>query len=118
LTARESAPLTVRAGQTTKSALVLEAGTILWLRIMDGSGDPIAASISVRDEEGREVTGLVGMADLQALYMDGAFSMSEHRLGPLPPGKYRVRAEADGVVAEKPVRLRGGEEKRLTLRLR
>ena len=118
LTAREAGPIRVRPGETTRTALVLEAGTVLWLKFTDAERAPVAATVSVTDEEGREVSGMVGMADMRALYIDGAFSTAEHRLGPLPPGKYRVRAEANGKVVEKPVRLRGNPEKRLTLRIR
>ncbi len=65
------------------------------------------------------MTGLLGLADIQQLYSEGAFSSTEHRIGPVPPGKYKVRAWTDdGKSAKKNVLVRAGEkEKRFTLRL-
>ena len=74
--------------------------------------------VSVTDWQGREMTGLFGMQDMQALLMEGAFSPTQMRLGPLPPGKYRVTATVDGRSMAKPVRLRGEPAKSLTLRVR
>lgn len=118
LTSIETGVVRVKAGQATRAALVLEPGTVLWLSFTDSDRNPKAATVSVTDTDGREYSGMVGMADLQALYIEGEFSPAEHRLGPLPPGKYIVRAHADGLSAEKSVRLRGDDEKRLTVRLK
>ncbi len=118
LTSIETGSVRVQAGQATRAALVLEPGTVLWLSFTDSDRNPKAATVSVTDTDGREYSGMVGMADLQALYIEGEFSPAEHRLGPLPPGKYIVRAHADGLSAEKSVRLRGDDEKRLTVRLK
>ena len=61
---------------------------------------------------------MFGVTDMQALYMEGEFSPHEHRLGPLPPGRYTVSAVIDGVHVEKKVRLKGEAEKRLAIRAR
>lgn len=118
LTCAECDPVEVRENGATSVSLQLEGGTILWVVLRDKAGKPAAAAVSVKDEEGREVTGMFGMNDLQALYMEGQFSPHEHRLGPLPPGLYTVSAVIDGDHVEKNVRLKGEAEKRLAMRAR
>jgi len=113
----ESAPVPVRAGNRSKLATRIEEGSILWIRIRDKEG-PRRATIRIVDSTDREWGGMFGMEDLQVLYLDGGFSPNEHRVGPLPPGKYRVYAESDGLSAAKPVTLRGNEERKLTVRLK
>lgn len=117
LTCPESEPVTVRSDAVAETTLRLEEGTILWIKLKDGAGDPTTASVSVTDEEEREMTGMFGMQDLQALYMEGAFSASEHRLGPLPEGRYRVTATNASGSESKLVRLRGEASKQVTLRI-
>ena len=114
----ESAPIRVTEGGAAKVRVALDQGTILWIKIKNADGDDAAASIRVVNDEGREMQGMFGMPDFQALYLEGAFSPTEHRLGPLPPGKYKVHAESGGVSASKSVRLRGEAEKMVTVRLR
>ena len=118
LTCAESEVVRVPEGGRVAVTLHLEQGTILWIRVRDADGDPTAAELSVTDETGREMTGMFGMQDLQALYMEGQFSPHEHRLGPLPPGRYEVTATVGGETEDKKVTLRGEAEKRLTLRIR
>ncbi len=118
LTCEESAPVTVGAGKRTAVTLHLEQGSVLWVRLKDSRGDPAAGLVSVTDEAGRELTGMVGVQDLQVLYLEGAFSPHEHRVGPLPPGRYRVSGSVGGKTATKTVRLRGEPEKKVTLRMR
>lgn len=118
LTCTETAPIQVPEGGSRSVHLELEAGTILWVALRDKSGAPTTAAVSVTDEDGREMTGAIGMSDLQALYMEGQFSPNEHRLGPLPPGKYTVTAVIDGIVVDKLARLRGEAQKKVTLRAR
>lgn len=118
LTCEESEPVEVPEGGSTSVTLRLDGGTILWVVLRDAAGKPTTAAVSVKDEAGREMTGTLGMSDLQALYMDGQFSPNEHRLGPLAPGRYEVTAVISGKVVSKKVRLRGEAEKRLGLRAR
>lgn len=118
LTCQESDPVRVPRGGTGHVTLRLEEGTVLLIRLKDAAGDPTAASVSVLDADGREMGGTLGMQDLQTLYLEGTFSTTEHRLGPLPPGKYKLSAVNDGGSATKSVRLRGEPEKKVTLRLR
>lgn len=116
---RESEPVRIREGERAEIELGLEAGTILWIQLEErGEGGPVRASVRVEDERGRDVAALFGFQDLQVLYVDGGFSPTEHRLGPLAPGRYVVHAEAGGQSAKKPVTLEGEEERKLVLRLK
>jgi protocatechuate 3,4-dioxygenase beta subunit len=118
LTCEESESVSVNEGRQTAVTLRLEPGTILLVVLRDKQGKPTSAAVSVTDESGREMTGMFGMADLQALYMDGQFSPTEHRLGPLAPGRYTVSAVINGQVVTKKVRLKGEAQERLALRAR
>lgn len=108
----------VAEGETRGVELRLEEGAVLWIKLLGGDGEPTKASVRVLDEDDREMGAMFGMQDLQKLYLEGGFSPSEHRLGPLPPGKYRVIAEGEGIRANKPVTIRGGGERKLTVRLK
>jgi hypothetical protein len=116
--AGDGAPVTVREGQKAETALTLEAGTVLRIRLdVRGEGEVPPATIRVLDGEGREVTGMLGLEDLQMLYMDGAYSRTEHRLGPVPAGRYTVHASGAGLSGERRLTLRGEAERTLTLTL-
>ena len=115
----ESAPISVRAGETSRLEVTLGAGAILWVRFKLEEGDEIPAHVQVTDSAGRDVTALLGLADIQSLYSKGGFSPTEYRVGPLAPGKYKVHAWTDdGKDAKKNVVVEAGEkEQRFTLRL-
>ena len=116
----EVGPVRVVEGARDSVELTLEQGTILWIQLKQrrGQGEPLRGSVRVVDEHGRDMAHLLGMADIQYLYGSGGFSPTEHRLGPLPPGRYVVHAEAEGRRASKPVVLRGEAERKLIVRLR
>jgi len=119
LASEESPAVRVRAGETSAVRLSLAEGTILRVVLFErDEGTPARAVVRVRDAEGREMGGMFSMQDLETLYMNGAFSPTEHRLGPLAPGRYEITARAaDGRSATKRVLLGGAPEKRVTLRL-
>ena len=72
----------------------------------------------VTDQDGNQVNGLWSLADLMKAFSGGGFSTDEQRVGPLPPGRYRVEAYAeDGRDAKKTVTLSGQEERPIRLRL-
>ncbi|MEM7518217.1 MAG: carboxypeptidase-like regulatory domain-containing protein, partial [Planctomycetota bacterium] len=110
----------IAEGETAKVELRLEPGVILWIKLKDREKQDIRASLQVLDEDGHDWGAMFGIEDLQLLYGEGGFSPTEHRLGPLPPGKYKVIARGeDGKKATKPVRIKAGEsERRVTLRLK
>ena len=73
--------------------------------------------LSVKDSEDREVGIFLGeVSDFDSLLRSA--STGEHRVGPLPPGAYRVTAVGRaGETKTKRVKLKPGVERKLTLRL-
>lgn len=115
---KESAQVRVRSGETSKVELVAGAGTELRVSLVDAQGEPMRAAIEVLDSEGRQVNGMMGMSELMANFRAG-INANEQKVGPLPPGDYRVKAyAADGKSASKPVTLNGQAEGTLKLRLK
>ena len=110
-------PVRVRAGATVDVQLRLELASVLVVEV-SRDGEVCSAHVSVTDEDGHELAALLGAEELQRLLTNGGLSRHEVRVGPLPPGRYQVRAELDGRVASKPVTLRGEPERKLKLRLR
>ncbi len=114
---RESAPVSVAEGAEVEVELVLEPGTLLVVSVEDAKGNSLRAHLRVWDEAGRDVAGLSESDAREKLLVQG-FSASQHRVGPLVPGRYRVVATtADGSSAEKSVTLAGRDERRLRIRL-
>jgi hypothetical protein len=119
LASEETRLIQVGTAELTEARLVLEEGTILWVKLLDGEGKGIQATISVRDGDGREVGTMVALDDIFDLLGGEGFSMTERRVGPLPPGEYEVIAtRADGRRETKPVTLRKRTERRLSIYFR
>lgn len=121
LASRESGPVTVTEGAVQDVELVLESSAVLVVELVQRDGDrtPVRARVLVQDENGRDVSSFLGMTDLQALYGQAGLSTTEHRVGPIPPGRYTVRAWAGELTAVKSATVRGDEgERRLTVRLK
>jgi hypothetical protein len=98
--------------------LTLAAGTFLFVTTVDAQNAPLRAQVSVTDEAGRDVAGLLSYQELGERFSRGGLSGNEQKIGALPPGKYRVRAVAsDGRTAETSVTLAGQAESRVTLAL-
>ncbi len=117
LASPETAPIPVRAGEAAEVELAVGPGTMLRVSVEDKSDKTLHASFSVRDEHGHEVGELFGMESMESLFSEG-ISSTEQRIGPLPPGEYKVTATAfDGRSASKPVKVRGQEERALKLRV-
>jgi hypothetical protein len=117
LASRESAAVDVDEGETSEVELVLEPGTLLRVSVEDEEGGSVRSALSVTDERGRELARLLGRDTLEAMMNEGV-SSTEQRVGPLPAGRYTVRATAsDGRGATRPVTLAGQGERRVKLRL-
>jgi len=111
----EGATVRVRAGESAQASIVMTQSTVLLVKLKSREGEDLRANVSVVDEGGREVGQMISLQDI----MQGGFSYTEKRIGPLPPGKYRVHAsDGEGRKASKPVTLRGDPERAVTLRLK
>ncbi|MFN0242309.1 MAG: carboxypeptidase regulatory-like domain-containing protein [Planctomycetota bacterium] len=116
LASNESAPVSVREGTQTEVALVMEPGTMVIVTVTEGDA-PARASVTVRDEKGREMSQLVSLAAIERLLTEGV-AQKERRIGPLPSGEYTIEASTpDGRTAKKRVTLRGQEDRTVVLRL-
>jgi len=113
----DEAAVTVRSGETSEVELAVETGTLVRVKLVDPDGLAKRSRVEVFDRDGREVGGLISARALRAQFTEGA-SSSEHEIGPLPPGRYRVIGTlSDGTTVDRSVRLRGEEVKEVTLRL-
>ncbi len=119
LTTQAEASVQIRERDTTEVQLTLDEGTLLLVDLTDRSGNRVQASLEVIDEHGRQVNGMYSLADLMAAQGSG-LDMALERIGPLPPGTYKVTARtADGRSASKPVSLSPGQgERKLKLRVK
>jgi len=114
--AGDGVPVDVRAGATAETSLALEAGTIVRIALKrKGDGAPPAGAVRVLDASGRDVSGMLGVSELQELYLDAAYSRSEHRLGPLAPGRYRIVVAIGAETSERSVTLRGEPDRNVTV---
>jgi hypothetical protein len=117
LAAPDGPVIEVREGEVTRSDIQLRRATVLNLGFEDASGEPINGIYRIRDERGRDVADLHGTASAMA-YGTWNPLASRQRRGPLPPGKYTVRADtAGGLTASAEVTLLGEFEKELVLRI-
>jgi uncharacterized GH25 family protein len=115
---KESAPVMVRSGDISTVELILEEGTLLRCVCEDSAGDPIRASVSVVDEDGREQTGLRTREQWMEVFTGGG-EQRETRVGPVPPGKYEVIFTTDdGDTARRVLRLTGRPERKVRVRIR
>jgi carboxypeptidase family protein len=118
LASAAAVPVRVRSDESSEVTLVLEPGTILLVSLEDSSGSDIPSRVSVVDDKGREMNGMLGLAELMERYA-GGLGDAVQRVGPLPAGTYEVRAIAeDGRSAQRPVSLTGQAERKVKLRLK
>jgi len=115
---QESGPIQVRAGGTSVVELMVEDGTLLICVCEDAEGNPLRASVSVRDEAGREQSSLKTREQWTQVFTGGG-EQRESTVGPLPPGKYEVTFTTDdGRTAQRNVRLTGRSERKVRVRIR
>lgn len=116
-TTRESAPVRTSPGEASSVELVMEGGTMLKVAVEDAQGKPVRASIRVVDDAGREYGNMMSAESFRTMFSEG-FSSTEQKMGPLPPGKYRVTATDDsGKSDSKPLSLSGQPERSLRIKL-
>jgi hypothetical protein len=117
LASSESPPVDVVTGETKTVKLTLAAGTRLSVNVVDKDSKPVHAQLSVTDEAGREVATMIGLAEIEEYVTSGGNASGATQVGPVGPGKYKVKAvRADGKVEQKSVNVSGGGEKKVTLR--
>jgi hypothetical protein len=105
-------------GGHAEARVALQPGTILVVTCLGQESKPIRGTISVLDEEGREVGAMISLAEAMKMFNENGFSTLERRIGPLPQGKYTVRATGpDGKLVTKPVSLTGQAERKITIHL-
>jgi hypothetical protein len=112
----DSAAVTVASGETKTVKVALSVGTKLIVRAVDGDDKPVQAAIQVFDEAGRDVAGMMALAEVMESFGSEGLSTGEPHVGPLAPGKYRVRGVANGKTVEKPVTLSSQPERTVTLK--
>jgi hypothetical protein len=114
----QSLPVRVREGESTEIEVTVDQGCILLVGISDKEGNPVRCSIEITDPDGNQINGLWSLSDLMEAFGSGTFSSDEQRIGPVAPGKYRIKATApDGRKANKPVTVRSQTERKVNLRL-
>ncbi len=105
--------------ETTETRVSLEAATYLVVTLEE-KGEPVEmrARYEVFDSNGSEVGSLMTAEQMRSLFNQGG-SNKERRMGPLPPGKYTVKATmSDGRTTDKRVSIRGRvSEKKVRLKL-
>lgn len=90
-----SAPVTVTARSVREVRLTLEPGAELTVVVRDPAGNPVAAAVSVLDEEGLDVTRIAEPR---------SEALGQYVLGPLAAARYSVVARAvDGTTARREV---------------
>lgn len=118
LASPERETVRVESGATASIELALGAGTMLLITVANNDGSEVEASVTVLDDAGRQVNGLLSLGQLLEDMQAGRLSSREQRVGPLGPGKYRVIVTtADGRKETKPVTLNGQSERKLNVRL-
>jgi len=107
----------VHEGVASEVELAAVPGTMLSVSVEDKDGKSLRATFSVRDERGREVGALFSQSGAEGLMTEGISSRVK-KVGPLPPGEYRVSASAyDGRSANRTIQLHGQDERGLNLRI-
>ncbi len=109
--------VSVRAGETSKADVTLGDGTVFLISVIDRTGATVDARVQVINEAGHEIGGMLSLNEMMN-YMGGGFSHDEQRVGPVPPGKYRVEVTLeDGRSKRKSVRASGQSERKLKIRI-
>ncbi len=118
MSSNESAPIRVTTGEKASANLVVQKGTYVIVKVVDGEKNPIVAAVEVLDENGHDVAKQMGFTEIMERIQGGAFDATERKFGPYAAGKYKVRVTSEsGKVDTKTVSLSGQPERRVTLEL-
>lgn len=113
------AAVAVKEGQDAEVELVVDPGAILLITLADEEGNAVDCSVTVTDDDGRQVNGNWSMADLMSMFQAGSFTSKEQRVGPVAPGKYTIHAEtSEGLSATKRVTVSDQAERKVNLKLK
>lgn len=105
----------VKSGESSGVEVELEPGSWLTVRTLDRSGEPVGSVATLLDD-GLEV-GQVFIDMNHAIERMHSMITGEHRIGPLRAGSYRLQVVTpSGARAKKPVRIKDGEDRRVTVR--
>jgi hypothetical protein len=116
LSSGESAKADARSGGSSSVKITLAQGTLLYVTTVDANQQPLRARVSVTDEAGHDVAGLMSTQDLMERMNRAGPGGNEQKIGPLAPGKYKVKATAgDGRTSQQTVTLTGQSERRMTI---
>ena len=115
----QEALVKVAEASSSEVKLAMAAGTVLVVSLSDAKDAPLDCKVSVLDSSGKLVNGVFSMTEIMSSLQQGNWSSKEQRVGPLPPGKYKVMAvTSEGQVASKPVQLSGQQsERKVSLRV-
>ena len=118
MTSSTDVAIRISSGETTETTVTVDAGTMMLVSLKDKSGADIRSRVSVLDEHGHELNGMLSLNELMAR-ISGGVDATEQRVGPLSPGHYQVSTVAeDGRSATRRVRVSGKPEKKVRLRLK
>jgi hypothetical protein len=116
LVAPESTRFSVEEHVKTPVKIALAGGTTIVVSLVGEPEKPLKPSVSVTDDDGRELSAMLGLSELMKLFSEGGLSTTERRFGPFPPGRYTIKGTANGKTVTKTVQLSGQAERKLTLR--
>ncbi len=118
MTSATDTTVRIRADEVTETTVVVDAGTTLLVSLTDKSGAVVRSRVSVLDENGHEMNGMLSLNELMAR-ISGGVDGKEQRVGPLAPGVYEVSTKTeDGRSAQRRVRVSNKPEKKVRLRLK
>jgi len=107
----------VTSGAVSEVELSAAAATMLDVEIENEAGGAVRYEVRVLDEAGHDHATMMSMDSMQKL-MSGGMSSTRRRVGPLPPGKYKVYVTPPGGKTEwKSVTLSGQSERTLKVRI-
>jgi len=115
LASPETAPVDVKPGETAKVEITLRTGTRLVVVVREKDERVVGSFVSIADARGRDMTLLYAFQDAGPF---GESNASEgQRIGPVPPGRYRLTAKNhDGSSTSEEVSVSGEEEVVVNLR--